>query len=276
MSIWFLIGVGLLILLAYRFLPKIVRGGKSPIARVKVSRAGQINLNGTQVTREQLRTALASLKDVNGVVGYYREGEADFPSEEAEKVFETILDAGLPLRMSSKPDFSDSIGPDDMLVPSSHTPSDTSPSEVYSTFREQALSIKRTVAGIPAPPPDAPVWGILMETGYPEGTASLFTLSDGTTSLYFSSGGRIIGGHSHENVRQANADFIKTANQFYQQMTSCESFPAPETGRTIFYALTDSGILTEGALEDDLGEERHPLSPLFHAGHAVITQLYRL
>ena len=158
----------------------------------------------------------------------------------------------------------------------SSVPSDTSHGGLYSALREGALSAERIAAGIPDPPADAPVWGVLMETSFPEGTATLFALSDGTTSLYLSHGGGVIGGGDHENVRQANADFIKTANQFYRQMRACESFPTPEVGRTIFYALTDSGVSTGGGLEDDLGYERHPLSPLFHAGHAVITQLYRI
>jgi hypothetical protein len=56
-------------------------------------------------------------------------------------------------------------------------------------------------------------------------------------------------------------------------LKTSESFPIPEPAHTIFYVLTDSGILTGGALENDLGFGRHPLSPLFHAGHEVITQL---
>jgi len=51
------------------------------------------------------------------------------------------------------------------------------------------------------------------------------------------------------------------------------SFPIPEPAHTVFYVLTDSGILEGGALENDLGYGRHPLSPLFHAGHEVISQL---
>src|SRR5215212_4694186 len=61
--------------------------------------------------------------------------------------------------------------------------------EMYSGLRHQALSTRRMEVGIPAPPPEAPVWGILMETGYSEATATLLALGDGTTSLYLSSGG---------------------------------------------------------------------------------------
>jgi hypothetical protein len=144
---------------------------------------------------------------------------------------------------------------------------------VYSALRHQALSTQRTEVGIPAPPPEAPAWGILMETGYPEATATLFALSDGTTSLYLSSGGGVIGGHAHQSVRQANAALLQTANHYYQHLKPIESFPVPAEGHTLFYVLTDTGVLSGGGLEDYLGLDWHPLSPLFHAGHRLITQL---
>jgi hypothetical protein len=40
--------------------------------------------------------------------------------------------------------------------------------------------------------------GVLMETGYDSATVTLFALSDGTTSLYFSNGGGVIGGQGQE------------------------------------------------------------------------------
>ena len=112
-----------------------------------------------------------------------------------------------------------------------------------------------------------------METGYDGVTVTLIALSDGTTSLYFSNGGGVIGGQGHEAVRHANAAFLNQANHSLQDLKRCEIFPIPEPAHTVFYVLTDSGILTGGALENDLGYDRHPLSTLFHAGHEAITQL---
>jgi hypothetical protein len=112
-----------------------------------------------------------------------------------------------------------------------------------------------------------------METRYESATATLLALADGTTSLYLSNGGGIIGGHGHEAVRQSNARLIQKANGSLQNLQRCETFPIPAVGHTFFYVLTDAGILTGGALEDDLGFGRHQLSSLFHAGHDVITQL---
>ena len=156
---------------------------------------------------------------------------------------------------------------------SARVATDSSPNGVYSGLRHQALSTNRTEVGMAAPTTDAPVWGILMETGYDSVTVTLAALSDGSTSLYFSNGGGLIGGHSHEAVRGANSAFINQANLSLSDLKHCETFPIPETAHTVFYVLTDSGIFTGGALEEDLGYGRHQLSALFHACHEVISQL---
>jgi ankyrin repeat protein len=145
--------------------------------------------------------------------------------------------------------------------------------EIYVKLREQALSCSRSSLGYPEPPADAPAWGLLMETGYPNGTATLISMQDGTASLYFSGGGGVIGGIGHETVRKAATAFVQSAGKLSRDLNRTENFPLPKTGRTVFYVLTDGGTLTADALEEDLGHGRHPLSALFHAGHAVITEL---
>ena len=56
-------------------------------------------------------------------------------------------------------------------------------------------------------------------------------------------------------------------------MTKASVQPRPGPAEVTFYALTSQGVLTASRPEDDLGEGRDPLSPLFHAGQEVITQL---
>lgn len=150
---------------------------------------------------------------------------------------------------------------------------DTSPGGVYSGLREQALSLDRTALANSAAESGAQAWGVLMETGYDSFTATLLALADGTTSLYLSNGGGVIGGQGHETVRQANAAFLNQANQFLAELKPTSLYPIPEREQTVFYVLTDSGILTGGGTTNDFGYGPHPLSPLFHAGHEVIAQL---
>jgi tetratricopeptide (TPR) repeat protein len=144
-------------------------------------------------------------------------------------------------------------------------------------MRHLALSYSKAVEiGLPEPPPDSPVWGVIMENGNSDYTSTVVAFGDGGTSLYVSSGFGVIGGGEHENIREANTKFIQTANQSHQHLEPCESYPIPEAGRTHFYVFTDSGMLTAGAPDDDLHDERHPLSSLFIAGHAVLSGLLQL
>jgi hypothetical protein len=104
---------------------------------------------------------------------------------------------------------------------------------------------------------------------------TLLALLDGTSSVYLGGGGGVIGGGDHEDVRKANAEFIRAANQSYRHLTPCESFPVPVAGQTIFYALTDSGVLTADGLDDTLAKGQQPLSPLFGAGHTLLMRLFQ-
>lgn len=146
------------------------------------------------------------------------------------------------------------------------------PTKVYNGLRNKILSLKPSDAGL-EPSSEMPnVWGVLMETGYPQAVATLVSLADGTTSLYFSNGGGMIGGGQHVTVAQASKSFVKASENYYQQMTLAESFPSPAIGRVKFYVLTYSGVYTIDIDEHDLGNKKHKLSPLFYYGQEVITQ----
>jgi len=63
------------------------------------------------------------------------------------------------------------------------------------------------------------VWATLMEMRMSGVTVSLAAVCDGTTSLYFSNGGGIIGGGGHESVRAANRKllmFIETGLDLFR------------------------------------------------------------
>ena len=150
------------------------------------------------------------------------------------------------------------------------------PTQTVRALREQALGVGAAELGLVATTGRAHVWGVLMETGYPEGVATLVALGDGTSSLYFSNGGGIIGGGEHARVRAASDRFLTTAEAYVTEFTNADATPFPGVGRVRFYVRTFEGTLTAEASEDDLGEQRHALSPLFHSGHAVIAAMREL
>lgn len=145
------------------------------------------------------------------------------------------------------------------------------PPEVTRELRERALTIPPTELGVVSGPGHVKVWAVLMETGYAEAVVSLICLADGTTSLYFSNGGGVIGGGQHKPVRTAADKLIALVDARPDELEVTGTYPMPAVGRVRFYARTFDGVRTAEADEQDLGRGRHALSPLFHAAHAVIT-----
>ena len=147
------------------------------------------------------------------------------------------------------------------------------PAEMSRRLREQALSVSAgelNLAPIEARPQ---VWGVLMELGYPEAVATLAAFADGSVSLYISTGGGIIGAGEHPPVREAAEKLLSIAQTHVADFEPAAATPLPKTGRTRFHIRTFTATLTAEADEQDLGHGRHKLSPVFHAGHAVITEM---
>ncbi|NIQ39662.1 MAG: hypothetical protein GTN81_13880 [Proteobacteria bacterium] len=147
------------------------------------------------------------------------------------------------------------------------------PTQIIKDLRQKVLSLSPGDIGLTQPKDGSTVWGILMETGYPGGLATLIVLADGTTSLYFGHGGGIIGAGEHDSVRTASMRFLAVAEQYQKALEPTKSFPYPHVGTVRFYVLTFSGPLTAAADENDLGNRTHALSNLFYAGHEVLTEL---
>jgi hypothetical protein len=142
--------------------------------------------------------------------------------------------------------------------------------EIYSQLRQRVLELTPDQLGDDV---GAPLLALLMETGYPEAAATLVAVADGTTSLYFSNGGGMIGAGEHAPVREANRRFLETALSFLAQLSEVSDPTPPSEGITQFVAVTREGPLGAAAPEEELGEGRHALSELFHAGQDVITQM---
>jgi hypothetical protein len=143
--------------------------------------------------------------------------------------------------------------------------------DIYLDLRKRALALQPGEIGL-KPDPANPVFGVLMETGYKDAAATLLAVGDGTVSLYFSNGGGIIGLGEYKGPRKACISLLSLANQFAPLLQPATEFSLPAKGRVIFYFLTTSGVLTTNVKENDLGRNKHALSPLFHKAQEVITQ----
>ena len=142
----------------------------------------------------------------------------------------------------------------------------------------RALALSRAPEELKfAPAPSSPnVFCVLMETGMKGAVFTMVCFFDGATSLYFSSGGGVIGCGEHVTVAAAAKSLIAFANKCADRCAPTAEFPLPALGMVRFYLRTPSGTVTYSAAEKDLGEKRDPLWPLFFMGHAVITRIREL
>lgn len=151
------------------------------------------------------------------------------------------------------------------------------PAEIFEGLRNQALGwTRQKLTALPAPAAPGQAWGILMDWVVTNGTATIVALSDGTASIYLSSGGGFLGGGGHESVRIAAKKMVSAAIQCQQQAHPTSTYPLPERGTVNFYFLTDAGVLTASASETDLKGRRSPLAALGEAGQDVIAQYRRI
>lgn len=159
------------------------------------------------------------------------------------------------------------------ILPATAQTPDTAHAQATADLRAMVLRLTPEEVGLSEDTSAGPVWGLVMETGMEGGYYTLVALADGTTSLYFSNGGGILGGGEHAPVREAGDELLTTANQFLESAAPASSTPPPAQGQTTFYFLTFDGIRSYTAPEEELGYQRDRLSPVFHAAHAVIAEL---
>ncbi len=149
-------------------------------------------------------------------------------------------------------------------------PSET-PQEIYRALRAQILSTGVSALGSSAPASSDEIVAALMEWNLDGTVVTVVAVADGTVSLYFSNGGGIIGAGAHAGPRQAAAAFLRTAAEHRDHLTPTLHAPLPGADMTRFHVRTAAGDFSGEGPTEELGEDRHALSPLFHAGQQVIT-----
>jgi hypothetical protein len=145
--------------------------------------------------------------------------------------------------------------------------------KIYFGLREMMLHGTREKFGIPAPSKPTAPWGVLMDWGVPAGSATVVAMADGNASIYLSSGGAFLGGgQSHDSIRNAAKQAVEAAEGVQPLMHLTNEYPLPARGHVTFYLLTDSGVFTASASEDELRTHSSPYYKLGDAAQNVITE----
>jgi len=143
------------------------------------------------------------------------------------------------------------------------------PANPYHRLRSQLFAMKPEKAGFAS----AGVWGVAVETGYEKGSATLAALADGTASMYFSTGGGVIGAGLHEKPNALAKELVRRAADFTKLCTRTETFPLPRQGETRLYLFTPAEKCVVSVPEAKVGNESEPLFPLFALARELIVQI---
>jgi hypothetical protein len=143
----------------------------------------------------------------------------------------------------------------------------------YSDLRNMALNVTRQQLEIKESPGDYKVFGIVMDWGLDNGTATLVAFLSGDASLYFSSGGGVVGGIVKEKVKLSALNFIRKAQDYFDMTSQTNSSPLPINNEVKFYFLTDEGRFV--ATEEIQNIKNHSSNwyGLFNEANKVIDEI---
>ena len=140
-------------------------------------------------------------------------------------------------------------------------------------LRAALLASKPADYGL-APTTELPhVWAVLMEMQMTGAVASVVAVADGSTSLYLSSGGGILGGHAHDAVREANRKLLLACEKLLAGFVAKAEPTKVLPNAVSFVLLTHEGMRVARDTEERLKSKTSPLWPAFYLGHGVISAL---
>lgn len=143
----------------------------------------------------------------------------------------------------------------------------------YLDLRNLALGATMEQIGVRLSTSQTKIYGIIMDWDLGEGTATLISFLSGDASLYLSSGGGMIGGSGHQNIKNAAFKFIDKADNFLDMTTKTDSTPLPNKNCIKFYFLTNKGIFVGQEKMINIENNSSKWLDLFEEGNKVISEI---
>jgi hypothetical protein len=139
----------------------------------------------------------------------------------------------------------------------------------------RGMVLRREFLAKAAPAPDGHARAVVMDWSLDRGAATLVAYDEGTTSLYYSSGGGVIGAGAHDAVRRAAAAFRAEAARtqpVFTAVPASDPMALPPANAVAFYLITDSATLRAGPITTaELSAGSHTLGSLGNLAQAVIS-----
>ena len=144
---------------------------------------------------------------------------------------------------------------------------------MFSKMRTMCLGVKPEQLGLQLSQKETVIFGVVMDWGMDNATASLCSFQTGDASLYLSSGGGIIGGGQHESVKKAAIEFISKSQTYLANAEATKSTDLPSDKEIFFYLLTNKGTFLTKDKMSNIESKKSQLTNLFDEANKVLTQL---
>jgi hypothetical protein len=147
------------------------------------------------------------------------------------------------------------------------------PDPTYLALRARLLATTPETLGL-VPTERLPrVWAVLADLRAGGGIVTVVTVADGTTSLYTSRGGGIIGAGTRPAVAAASARLLEACEAGLDRIPAVSEAALPPRGRVAWTVLTRAGMRRLTAREPSPADGQELALTLFLATHDVIAAL---
>jgi len=143
----------------------------------------------------------------------------------------------------------------------------------FASLRNLAFTATPEQLGLSLPMDNTIVYGIVMDWGMNSGIATTVSYQTGDASLYFSSGGGVIGGGHHENVSIAAKKFVKLAQTYLRKTIKTDTIVLPKKDEVKFSLLTNNGVFVGEEQMKNFKDKSSEWLDLFEEGNRVIAEL---
>jgi hypothetical protein len=151
-----------------------------------------------------------------------------------------------------------------------------SQNNAFMDLRAQALSFTSEQFEIDDSTSKPIVYGVIMDWNLGKGTATFVAFISGDASMYTSSGGGLIGGGGHENVRKATIALVEKGQNIFTKARKSDDISLPAENSVKFYFLTTNGRFIAEEHLQNFDNESSKWLDLFKDVNTLITELRRV
>jgi hypothetical protein len=140
-------------------------------------------------------------------------------------------------------------------------------------LRSMAFSATPQQLGLEIPDDKTQVYGIILDWDLGDAIATIVGFETGDASMYLSSGGGVIGGGQHDNVRNVVKPYIKIGQDYLEKAAKSDTTSLPDKNCIKFHFLTNKGIYCAQEQMTNIENETSDWLKLFEEANKVLTEL---